>query len=363
VKKRIGILSMQRVVNFGSVLQAWSLREMIRAAAGVQAVFLDIQDKPALESLEDNVSARDYEAPAVYSRSILQRGKRWIITRLSGYNKGLIRRFMREELRLDDVREEQDFDHVVIGSDEVFNHAKGIRLQLHGEVEGARRVITYAASCGSAKPEHVREEDSQRVRQAMRRFEAISVRDAGTKAYAEAFYDGPMDHHMDPVLMGPLHARRPGKVWLKKYLLVYAYGQRIRTAEEIGAIRAFAREKSLTIVAMGGSQFWCDLYIPAAPMRMLDWFAHADYVVTDTFHGAIFSVVDRRRFAVIIRESNRNKLTSLLADLTLSARQVPDVAQLSAVLDTEIDYAQVESLLKKERIRAMDYLKEQLSDE
>ena len=53
--------------------------------------------------------------------------------------------------------------------------------------------------------------------------------------------------------MGPLHARKQRKVWLKKYLLVYAYGQRIRTAEEINAIRAFAKEKGHKIVAMGGS--------------------------------------------------------------------------------------------------------------
>ncbi len=363
MSKRIGILSMQRVVNFGSVLQAWSLREMIREAAGETASFLDIQDEPALKSLEDNVSVRDYEAPAAYSRSLLQRGKRWIITRLSVYNKGLIRRFMQDELRLDDRQDDAPFDHVVVGSDEVLNHAKGVRLQLHGEVEGAKQVITYAASCGSAKPESVHTEDVQRVRQAMSRFGAISVRDSGTQAYAARFYDGPVLRHMDPVLMGPLHARKPGKVWLKKYLLVYAYGQRIRTTEEIGAIRAFAKAKGLTIVALGGSQFWCDLYVPASPMRMLDWFAHAEYVVTDTFHGAIFSVINRRRFAVIIRESNRNKLSSLLEDLTLSSRQAPDMAQLSAVLESEIDYAPVEALLEGERARAMDYLKEHLSHE
>lgn len=363
MSKRIGILSMQRVVNFGSVLQAWSLREMIRMSTGTQASFLDIQDEPALKSLEENVSARDYEAQAAYSRGLLQRGKRWMITRLSSYNKGLIRRFMRDELCLDDVQDGTSYDHVVVGSDEVFNHAKGVRLQLHGAVQGAEHIISYAASCGSAKPEHVHEADKQQVRQAMEHFGVVSVRDAGTQTYAEALYGGPILRHMDPVLMGPLHARKPDKVWLKKYLLVYAYGQRIRTAEEIGAIRAFARQKGLTIVAMGGSQFWCDLYIPASPMRMLDWFAHAAYVVTDTFHGTIFSVINRRRFAVIIRESNRNKLTSLLEDLGLSARQTADMSQLPAVLDAVIDYTPVEAFLMQERIRAMNYLKEQLSDE
>lgn len=363
MSRKIGILSMQRIVNFGSVLQAWSLREMIREASGDSAVFLEIQDQPALPTLADNVSAKDYAVPAAYSRSILQRGKRWVITRLSAVNKSLIRRFMQDELRLDDAQDAAPFDHAIVGSDEVFNHVCGIRLQLHGEVENAKHVISYAASCGSARAEDVREADVARLRQAMGRFEALSVRDAGTRKYAEAFCSCPVQQHMDPVLMGPLYARKPGKVWLKKYLLVYAYGQRIRTAEEINAIRAFAKKKGLKIVAMGGSQFWCDFYVPATPMRMLDWFAHAEYVLTDTFHGAIFSIINHRRFAVIIRESNRNKLSCLLADLALSGRALGNIGELPSVMNHTIDYAHVDVILQQERVRAMNYLKEQLSHE
>lgn len=282
---------------------------------------------------------------------------------LSAHNKKLIRRFMHGKLNLDASDAPVKFDHVVIGSDEVFNHAAGIRLQLHGSVKQARNVISYAASCGSARAEDVRPEDVQTLRDSMSRFAAVSVRDEGTAQYAGCFYDGPIDKHMDPVLMGELHARKARKVWLNKYLLVYAYGQRIRTQEEIDAIRAFARSKGLRIVAMGGSQFWCDLYVPASPMRMLDWFAHADYVVTDTFHGAIFSVINQRRFAVIVRPSNENKLTSLLKDLSLEDRKADRPSALAGVLDASVDYDAVNAILTRERARARAYLKEQLTNE
>lgn len=360
---KIGILSMQRVVNYGSVLQAWSLREMVREATGTQAEFLEIEEAPALESLYRSPEPQEHGTPATLSRSLWQRGKRWCIARLSAWNKRLIRAFMRDELHLDRDIRAQGYDHVIIGSDEVFNHAAGVRLQLHGEVKSASRVISYAASCGGAKPEHIRPEDLPRVRQAMSRFSAISVRDEGTARYAGALWEGPLVHHMDPVLMGSLHARQAKKVWLKRYLLVYAYGHRIRTAEEIDAIRAFAKSRGLKTVAMGGSQFWCDLYIPAAPMRMLDWFAHAEYVVTDTFHGVIFSVINRRKFAAVIRPSNSNKMSSLLAELGLAARCVPDMSRLDKTLAAEIDYDAVDDILTRERQRARVYLKEQLTNE
>lgn len=359
---RIAILSMQRIVNFGSVLQAWSLRQLVKEVTGVEATFLDIEDKPALVSQEMPPGYEDYSAPVCYSQHVLQRIKRRMITLLSGYNKRLIRNFMQNELHLDDQNVQKEYEYVIIGSDEVFNHSKGIRLQLHGAVKQAKNVIAYAASCGSAKVEYVRNEDMSYISDAMNRFTVISVRDKGTERYVRHFYDKDIYRHMDPVLMGDLYARRVHRVWLKNYLLVYAYGHRIRTEEEINAIRDFARRRKLKIVALGGSQFWCDFYIPASPMRMLDWFAHADYVVTDTFHGVIFSVINQRKFVAIVRPSNVNKLTNLLADLNLSERKLTNPAMLESILDLQIDYDVVNAHLHWERARTKAYLKEWLAD-
>lgn len=358
--RKIAILSMQRIVNFGSVLQAYSLREVIKEVTGASVTFLDIEDEPVCESKKSVPDSVDYNTPVDYPRGLFQRGKRWLIARLSSHNKKLIRKFMCEELKLDSEQNAEHYDRIVVGSDEVFNHKKGIRLQLHGEVTQAEKVITYAASCGSATVEDIYPEDMDRVKSAMTRFSALSVRDAATETYVSGLYDGKTEHHLDPVLVGNLYQRTHRPVGRKKYLLVYAYGQRIRTAEEIQAIRRFAKNRNLKIVAMGGSQFWCDLYIPASPFRLLDYFFFADYVVTDTFHGTIFSVINRRKFAVISRKTNWNKLTGLLRDLHLERRLIGRMEDLEAVLTEEIDYDEVESILDRERLRAREYLKKHL---
>jgi len=360
---KTAILSMQRVVNYGSVLQAYSLRELVRQATGETPEFLDIEDEPAVSVCRSvQETALDYAVTAPAAHRILQRGKRWIIRKLSARTKKYISAFMQEELRLSADNSRKAYDTVIVGSDEVFNHAKGLRLQLHGEIAQARRMMTYAASCGCARAEDIATEDLPRVRGAMQHFAAVSVRDDGTAAYALQLGITDVVRHLDPVLVGPLQEREAKSVWLRRYVLVYAYGQRIHSAQEIDAIRAFAREKGLKTVAMGGSQYWCDLYVPASPMRMLDWFAHADYVVTDTFHGTIFSVINHRKFAVITRRTNENKLMSLLDDVGLTQRRVPDMAHLAQVLEQEIRYEQVDAVLELERRRTQEYLKEQLYD-
>lgn len=357
---KIAIVSMQRIVNFGSVLQAYSLRRILRELTDAEVEFLDIEQEPALKSRKSVPDSVDYETPVVYPPGIFQRGKRWCIARLSAWNKRLIRGFMEKELGLTEENSRKTYDLAIVGSDEVFNHKKGVCLQLHGEVRQAPRVITYAASCGSAVAEDIEPEDMERVKSAMGRFAAMSVRDEATERYAAAFHQGALHHHLDPVLVGDLYCREHRKVPLKNYLLVYAYGQRIRTPEEINAIRNYARKRKLKIVAMGGSQFWCDLYIPAAPLRLMDYFYGADCVLTDTFHGTIFSVINGKRFAVMERKTNRNKLTGLLKDLELEDRLVRDLEDLEKILSRDVAYDRVETILQRERLRTRAYLRKQL---
>ena len=359
---KIAILSMQRVVNFGSVLQAHSLRSILQEITGAEVSFLDIEENPALASKRSVRSSVDYASPAAYLPGIIQRGKRWIIARLSWVNKQLIRRFMIRELALSSKSNQSIYDCVVIGSDEVLNHRKGVNLQLHGDVRQTQHVISYATSCGCARVQDIAAEDQEKVRQCMCRFSALSVRDDATEYYASHLYDGPVLRHLDPVLVGNLYQRCHRKVWLKNYVLIYAYGQRIRTEEEIHAIQKFARERKLKTVAMGGSQFWCDMYIPATPFRLLDYFYYADYVITDTFHGAIFSVINQRKFVVISRDTNRPKLTSLLEDLSLSRRMIQNMKDLDCALMEEIDYQAVNNRLSVERKRTYAYLREQLEN-
>lgn len=353
---KIAILSMQRVLNFGSVLQAYSLQKILERVTGENVQFLDIEEDRVCVSKKTVFEESDPREEKQLSRGFFSRVKRWTITRLSSWNKKKIRRFMRETLNLTEKNNDNHYDMVVVGSDEVFNHRHGVNLQLHGDVRQAERVITYAASIGSARVEDISADDLLLVRDSMTHFAAVSVRDSASKQYVQALYDGNVQHHLDPVLVGDLRDRKHRRVWLKHYLLVYAYGYRIKSVEEIDTIQKYAKDRGLKIVAVGGSQPWCDLYIPLSPFRLMDYFYYADAVVTDTFHGSIFSIINQKRFAVIIRNTNENKIRGLLEDMNLEDRAVQRMDRLAEVLDTPIEYQAVNRILDREKKRTHDYL-------
>lgn len=117
---------------------------------------------------------------------------------------------------------------------------------------------------------------------------------------------------------------------------------------------------------MGGYHDFCDEYINASPFELLEYVKHADYIITDTFHGTIFSIINHKPFVSLIREShngvygNKEKLTDLLSRLELTERGISNSADLFEIIDQPIDYNRVESIRQKEIKKTHDYLKRHL---
>lgn len=99
---------------------------------------------------------------------------------------------------------------------------------------------------------------------------------------------------------------------------------------------------------------------------MLGYFKKAEEVITDTFHGSIFSVITHRRFTTLVRKSvgnsygNEEKLTDLLERLNLTDRMTFDMKDAERINSQTIDFAAVDAILKQQRAYAKKYLQENI---
>ena len=125
---------------------------------------------------------------------------------------------------------------------------------------------------------------------------------------------------------------------------------------EIMSIQTFAKKKGLKLLSIGHYYPWCDDVVVPTPFEVSEWFRDAAYIVTDTFHGSVFSIKYNKPFAVIIREMNKLKLTSLLRQFGLESRVVSYMHELENVLESEIDYDPVNKQISLETQRSNDYL-------
>lgn len=202
----------------------------------------------------------------------------------------------------------------------------------------------------------------------LKKFDAISVRDANSGAIVEQLTEKKPVYNLDPVLTYDYMNccdKIPQLRVDEKYLILYAYAGRISN-EEADWIAAYAKKKNLKVYAIGGIQKCADRFVDCSPFEVLAYFRNAEEVITDTFHGSIFSVITHRPFTTLIRKSvgnsygNEEKLSDLLERLDLADRMTAKVEDAENINEETIDYAKVDELLKAHREVAKEYLRSNL---
>ena len=66
---------------------------------------------------------------------------------------------------------------------------------MYGAIDNADTLITYAAACGSASIKGLSEQNLVILKEMMKKYKFISVRDSHTYDYVKNLYDGKMDRH------------------------------------------------------------------------------------------------------------------------------------------------------------------------
>lgn len=367
-KPHVGILSMQRVINYGSFLQAYGLKQLLLANGAESVSFIDIIPGRRLTDTKPVSTARRLAKEMIGG---LLHGTLIQHIRTHLFNRKLTKTIAGSwpMLELDNPQRREGFDLAVIGSDEVFNCVQespwGYTTQLYGDIAPttAKATASYAASFGFTDLAQLRAHGIDgEVGRLIGSMKAVSVRDDNSRAIVKELTGKQPELHLDPVLIygyrDEIAAFDPAPLSDEKYMVVYTYAERIKSKEEIRAIKNYAKANGLKIYTIFCDYTWADrAVLPSTPIEALRWFKGAECVVTDTFHGTIFSIITHSRFATFIRPSNRNKLTSLLSGLTLGNRAVGDMKELGRVLDQSIDYTAVETALDAERHKANEYLK------
>lgn len=368
----VGIMSMQRIKNYGSFLQAYGLKKEIEKM-GHTVQFVDYQTEPSvvLSSAEGQKgsSSNSRISRAFHMLSPAYRAWRKQQIKMNITFQEFSRTYNEQFLPELDVKKEYnicpELDVLVIGSDEVFNCTQpgnkvGFSRQLFGKNNKAKKLITYAASFGSTTYEkleqyHIEEE----VGGLLTQFDSISVRDKNSQEIVEKLCGFSPLSHIDPVLLYDFPEVDNISVPMENYIVVYAYADRIK-GKEAEAIQEFAKRENKKILSLGFYQPFCNEYVLASPLEVLAYIKHADYVITDTFHGTVFSIKYQKKFGTIIRDSNRQKLGDLMERFGVMERQICELDKVGKILNKEENAGITEGKLLKEKVRALKYLNEVL---
>jgi hypothetical protein len=365
---------MHRIFNYGSFLQGYALKEMLRSLNTEAIVgFLDYHPGAPL-SKSDERSARGITRIA-QKLSEYSKVDASMLDKFRFFNHK--RTYASRHFPILGLTSEPNYDYQVdlqvIGSDEVFNCVQGntnvgYSRDLFGHRSPAKRLISYAGSFGNTTIEKLKKYSLvDELGQDFSRFADISVRDGNSCDIVRELVGKNPSIHVDPVLaydyMKECKRIPSHRILKERYLIVYGYSGRF-TREESDVIRAYARSKGLKVICIGGVQGCCDRFVDCSPFEVLALFRDAEGIVTDTFHGTIFSIINEKRFLTIIRRShgegygNEEKLHYLLKSLALEGRDTFSLTleNVHDVLSNTVDYALTNELLDAARVSARSYL-------
>lgn len=370
---KVGILSMQRIKNYGSFLQAYGLKKIVEQL-GNEVEFVDYHiEEPIIKNNESSgIKRKINKGLEVFKYNAKLKHKLQYIR----YKQEFDKKYFKYLNITNEYNYNPILDTLIIGSDEVFNCIQsnsnvGYSLELFGKNNNAKKVITYAASFGNTTLEKLEQYGkNQEIKEKLENIDSISVRDENSKHIVETLTNKKCIKNIDPVLAYDYmnECKEIPELDIKeKYIIVYAYNGRI-SKDENKVIKSLAEKNKLKIYSIGGAQSCADKFIECSPFEVLAYFKNAEFVITDTFHGTIFSIINHKPFATLVRKSienkygNEEKLTDLLNTLDLKDRIIYDINNAEKVINKNCDYNNVEKILKNERKRSIEYLKENIFD-
>lgn len=369
MKKRIGIITMHRLYNYGSVLQAYALQCVIEKM-GLDAEIIDY----------------NYPNSFQYKRGIRPPINNWKtkIIRLMGnfhpHNR-VCRKFQEfwdKHFSLSSYFSDFEaihsnrfsYDLCITGSDQVWNptFTKGDTTFLLDFIGRNIPKVSYASSFSTTNLD-----DAYRPLYAklLAQYKVISVRERGGVEIVKELTGKNAVVSVDPTLLltasdwlrlaGTHKCKKPTK---EKYLLLYVLSYTFNPSPYISELALSISERlSLPIIVIGGKDpsvkengliYWIE---DAGPAEFIQLFANATAVVTSSFHGTAFAVnFGKKVFSVVKKESPDDRISSFLKGIELEKAIVPMGTPFEKI-STEEDIATSQQLLEKHREESMKYLR------
>lgn len=342
---RVGILTLHCGGNYGAVLQAASLAAAVRAA-GHDAEVIDYRTPSGVTYYRRDRLPLRPGSRRVQPLFAAHAVKAWRSDRFVEEQSGLSPDTFSAPGELAAYRDR--YDVVIAGSDQIWDLStpRGLDTSFFLDWTGdATRRVSYAPSCG---PITTFGEHRQEVAPLLDRFDALSVRDDSSRRLVAATVGRTPEKVLDPTFLVDHHRWLEPSTRRRPYIAVYS---QLRRPGVLRSVRELANQRGLDVVSLGFRSPVADRSrIGLSPAAWLGELAGAELVVTDFYHGLVFSIIFRRPFVSLPKEGKVHKVADLLGLLGLEGR-----TRLERAFDP-IDWIPVDTLLEGHVARSRAFL-------
>lgn len=368
---KIGVLTLPLHNNFGGILQAYALQKVL-IALGHKAVLIDKQKYVSAGSW--------YKKYPIYLKRALQKHllRKDIIVKvdeeINRVPKTIAKntdKFINKHIKRFIAKDftnigERDFDAIIVGSDQIwrpkyfFSSIENAYLDFAKEWKVKR--IAYAASFGTDEWEYSNEQTAN-CAALLKKFNAVSVRESSAMGLCKEKLGVKAEHVLDPTMLldKEIYIKLFAKAKTAKSegnLFCYILDE---STDKHGIIESISKEKGLTPFHVNSkyedSNAPLEERIQQPVEKWLRAFYDAEFVITDSFHACVFSIIFNKPFIVYgNKERGLARFDSLLKIFGLEERIASSLNEIDRIVNTPIDWDNVNRIHSEWKEKSISFL-------
>jgi hypothetical protein len=362
---KIGILTFHDAKNYGAILQAFALINIIKKLGHTPVIINRLNKKSKFKRFVILIHFIKSIITLDFIRwySFVKFNESIIAPKTRKYNDVAINKF----------DEFENFDCCIVGSDQVWRlgySAIGLNYFFDFIKRNKTRKISYAASFGL---EEWGEDAAvtNKIKTCLTKFKYISVREESGVKICNNIFNVPATLVLDPTLLLTKNEyielfqldglENPSDNIIATYIIG-------KNESDYKTCKKFAKENNLKrknlyynslniLKVLHEKQFICyDV------KEWLNIIAKSKYVITNSYHGAIFSIIFEKQFIVLNNKTaGITRLRSLFNILNLNDRLFENSADISKnELEKPINYSYVNEILNEQRKHSLSFLKKSI---
>lgn len=367
---RIGILTFHSAHNYGAVLQAYALKSVLKKLyKDIDVNIIDYRnqaiDRKYKFKQELIIGKKDVLFPWRWKK-IKERRDNIDYSQESWEKQwNNFEEFINAELlnRENNKNDFNNYDIIIFGSDQIWEKkaTNGLDQVYFGGFQFAGQKISYAASMTG---EVIEKEDEAFFKKYLLDFQALSVREQSIADSLACLLKKNVKVVLDPTLL--LEKSDYNNIidynfvpCKKNYILAYYVSE---NQEMSLYVNKLAKKNNLEVVEI----HYYDLpdlnkenqYSDLGPRQFLKCYAEASFVVTNSFHGTVFSIIFEKQFYCYYH--NNNRVESLLKMFNIQdANRMKDG---SLEIKKYIDYKVVSDRKNQLKEESINFLKNSIGD-
>ena len=373
---KIAIMTQPLGRNYGGIMQAWALQQVLKRM-GHHPVTIDRQPRNASFAFRTAQIAYWYLQKLFGKRTAIVNVRRHYPEIFANTNNFVSENIVISEkiggqIDLERHFESNIYDAVVVGSDQTWRPSYSPNIlneYLDFLSRSPVRKVAYATSFGVDAWEYT---PSQTLlcRELIGAFDAVSVRENSGVLMCKEYLDAEAQLVLDPTFLltkqdyeSLIKGERKSR-GVYTYILDDSVLKRRTISNVCDAIQKqpFTCQPKYKVGTKFGSSAVIDYVFP--PVKIwLAGFRDADFVVTDSFHGCVFSILFNVPFvAVGNAQRGLSRFTSMLGRLNLENRLILDESDpVVQIVQQQVDWFLINETLSQRRKLSMDFLDNALS--